>query len=319
MNIGTLELSGNIFLAPMAGITDIPFRLLCSEQGASLVYTEMVSAKALHYNDKKTLALTETHPSEGPVAVQIFGCEPKIMAEAAYKLSNRKDIALIDINMGCPAPKIVKNNEGSALMKDPGLVRRIVRETVKASAKPVTVKLRKGWDNNHVNAVEIAVICEEEGAKAVAVHGRTRDQFYSGNVDLNIIKEVKKAVSIPVIGNGDIKFPEDAKNMFDFTDCNAIMVGRGAQGNPWIFKNIINYLKDGTYHIKPDKNELLGMIYKHYNLMEGVKGERNAVLEMRKHLARYLSGYPNSALIRSLIYKAEHREEVLKILEKYLE
>ena len=318
MQIGNLTLSGNIFLAPMAGVTDLPFRLLCKEQGASFVYTEMISAKAMHYNDAETIKITETHPDEGPVGVQIFGSDPEIMAETAKKLSVREDITLIDINMGCPAPKIIKNGEGSTLMKKPELVRQIVREVVKASTKPVTVKIRKGWDENSINAVAIAVICEEEGAKAVTVHGRTREQYYSGKVDLNIIKEVKNALTIPVIGNGDIKIPEDAKKMLDISGCNAIMVGRGAQGNPWIFKNIGDYLGKGVYNYRPDNKLILETILKHYSLMEKTKGEKTAVLEMRKHIGWYLHGFYDSARLRANIFKTNNKKEIINLLERAL-
>ena len=318
MQIGNLTLSGNIFLAPMAGVTDLPFRLLCKEQGASLVYTEMISAKAMHYNDADTIKLTETHPDERPVAVQIFGSEPEIMAEAASRLSAREDIALIDINMGCPAPKIVKNGEGSSLMRKPELVRQIVREVVKASTKPVTVKIRKGWDENSVNAVEIAAICEEEGAQAVAVHGRTKEQYYSGKVDINIIKEVKKALTIPVIGNGDIKSPEDAKKMLDISGCNAIMIARGAQGNPWIFKNIGDYLGKGVYNYKLDNTLILETILRHCSLMEKTKGEKTAVLEMRKHIGWYLHGFYDSAKLRANIFKTQNKNEIINLLKKAL-
>jgi len=318
LTIGNLELKGNIFLAPMAGVTDLPFRLLCKEQGASLVYTEMVSAKALHYNDKETCGLLETHPDERPVAVQIFGSEPEIMAEAAEKLSHREEFALIDINMGCPAPKIVKNFEGSALMRNPELVRKIVREVVRASKKPVTVKIRKGWTESEVNAVKIALICEEEGAMAVTVHGRTREQFYSGNTDLNVIKEVKESLTIPVIGNGDIRSPEDAERMMQFTGCDGVMVGRGAQGNPWIFKRINEYYSHGRYDKSIDKIQLLETILRHYALMEEYKGERMALLEMRKHVGWYLHGLPGSAHIRAQIFRITNKEEVIQTLKDYL-
>ena len=235
MLIGDVKLPGNIFLAPMAGVTDLPFRLLCKEQGASLVYTEMLSAKAMHYGDEGTFRLSETHPEERPVAAQIFGHEPEIMAEAAAVLSARDDICIIDVNMGCPAPKIIKNGDGACLMQKPALVREIVREIRKASKKPVTVKIRKGWDKSSANTVEIASICEEEGASAVTVHGRTRDQQYSGETDLECIREVKRALRIPVIGNGDIRLPEDARRMFEATGCDAVMIGRAAKANPWIF------------------------------------------------------------------------------------
>jgi len=319
LKIGDLTLSGNIFLAPMAGVTDLPFRLLCKERGASLVYTEMISAKAMHYNDKKTLELARTHPDEMPIGVQIFGHEPEIMAEAAAYFSNRPDIALIDINMGCPAPKIVRNGEGSALMCKPDLVRRIVREVVKASRKPVTVKMRRGWDEASANAAEIAAICEEEGAAAVAVHGRTRAQQYSGTVDLDCIRKVKQAVSIPVIGNGDVRSPEDAVRMFDETGCDAVMVGRGALGNPWIFEHIQAYLKNGTYEKTVSYRERLHTILRHYDLMEKYKGERTAMLEMRKHVAWYLHGLPGSAKVKTEIFKTCDINHAREIIREYLE
>ena len=261
--IGSLNLSGNIFLAPMAGVTDLPFRVLCREKGASLVYTEMISAKALHYRDKNTLEMARTHPDEMPIGVQIFGHEPEIMAEAAAFFSDQPHIALIDINMGCPAPKIVKNGEGAALMLKPDLARQIVRETVKASKKPVTVKIRRGWDEASANAVEIASICEEEGAALVTVHGRTREQQYSGTVDLDCIRKVKQALTIPVTGNGDIRLPEDAIRMLEETGCDAVMVGRGARGNPWIFEDIQSYLKYGSYNRTLSNEERLWTIMKH--------------------------------------------------------
>jgi nifR3 family TIM-barrel protein len=240
MKIGNVLLENNVFLAPMAGVTDMPFRILCKEQGCGLLYTEMISAKGIYYNDIKSFKLAHIDPVEEPTALQIFGSEPDIMAKVAEKLS-QLNTAIIDINMGCPTPKITKNGEGSALLRNPELVGKIVKEVSKASSKPVTVKIRKGWDDNSVNAVEIAKIAEDNGAAAITVHGRTREQFYSGKADWETIKNVKKAVSIPVIGNGDIFSEEDALKMLKDTGCDAVMVGRGAQGNPWIFKKIIRY------------------------------------------------------------------------------
>ena len=309
---------GNIFLAPMAGVTDLPFRVLCKEKGASLVYTEMVSAKAMHYKDKKTFEIARTHPDEMPIGVQIFGHEPDIMAEAAAWLSNQPNIALIDINMGCPAPKIVKNGEGAALMRKPDLVRHIVRETVRASQKPVTVKIRKGWDESSANAAQIASICEEEGAALVTVHGRTRDQQYSGTVDLDCIRKVKQALTIPVTGNGDIRSPEDALRMFEETGCDAVMVGRGAQGNPWIFENIVSYINNHTYNRNVSNQERLKTILKHYELMEKYKGERAAMLEMRKHVAWYLQGLPGSARVKTEIFKTCDINHAKRIIREYL-
>jgi tRNA-dihydrouridine synthase B len=316
--IGDVKLPGNIFLAPMAGVTDLPFRLLCKEQGASLVYTEMLSAKAMHYGDEGTFRLSETHPEERPVAAQIFGHEPEIMAEAAAVLSARDDICIIDVNMGCPAPKIIKNGDGACLMQKPALVREIVREIRKASKKPVTVKIRKGWDKSSANTVEIASICEEEGASAVTVHGRTRDQQYSGETDLECIREVKRALRIPVIGNGDIRLPEDARRMFEATGCDAVMIGRGAQGNPWIFNRILSYFKDGIYDIKVSNEERLRMILRHYGLMEEYKGENTAMREMRKHVAWYLRGLPGSARVKTEVFSTNDIDRVKSILKEYL-
>ncbi len=318
MQIGNVIIPGNIFLAPMAGVTDLPFRLLCREQGASMVYTEMISAKAMHYQDKTTIELSRVHPDEKPVAVQIFGSEPEIMAEAAARFSEREDIAVIDINMGCPAPKIVKNGEGCALMRNPSLVRNLLREVVKASSKPVTVKLRKGWDETCTNVLDIALICEEEGVKAVTVHGRTRDQYYSGKADWSIIKEAKRRLSVPVIGNGDVAVPEDAGRMLEETGCDAVMVGRGAQGNPWLFRNIIEYLRSGSYPKAILPRERLSMILRHYALMEEYKGDHTALLEMRKHVAWYLHGLPGAARIRTEIFKTQSIDEAKKLLSEYI-
>ena len=250
MKIGSVNLENNIFLAPMAGVTDMPFRILCREQGCGLVYSEMISAKGMFYKDEKSWKLADLSEAEKPAAVQIFGSEPEILAHSAEKL-NASDAAILDINMGCPTPKITKNGEGSALMLKPELAGEIIRAVVSVSQKPVTVKIRKGWDDEHLNAVEIAQLAEKNGAAAIAVHGRTREQFYSGKADWGIIKSVKESVSIPVIGNGDIYKPEDAARMLELTGCDALMVGRGAQGNPWIFNRIRHYLKTGEILPEP--------------------------------------------------------------------
>ncbi|GAE87343.1 tRNA dihydrouridine synthase DusB [Acetivibrio straminisolvens] len=318
MKIGNVTLDNNIFLAPMAGITDIPFRLLCKEQGCGLTYTEMVSAKGIYYNDEKTKMLTAVDGSEGKVALQIFGSDPSIMANVTERL-NDSDACIIDINMGCPTPKITKNGDGCALMLEPDLVGKIVREVSKASVKPVTVKIRKGWDENRVNAVEIAKIAEENGAAAVAVHGRTREQFYSGKADWSIIRQVKESVSIPVIGNGDIFSPEDAKRMFDETNCDAVMIGRGAQGNPWIFKGIIKHLEGYTFNSNISPETKVNIMKRHMRMLVELKGEKCGVREMRKHIAWYIKGMRNAARIKERVFKAETQDEVYGLLDELFE
>jgi nifR3 family TIM-barrel protein len=313
MKIGNISLSNNVFLAPMAGITDIPFRILCKEQGAGLVYTEMVSAKALYYKDEKSIKMTQISNMEKPVALQIFGSDPFIMAKAAESL-NLSDASVIDINMGCPTPKITKNGEGSALMLNPSLVGNIVKEVSKASIKPVTVKIRKGWDESKVNAVEIAKIVQENGAKAITVHGRTREQFYSGCADWEIIKKVKEAVSVPVIGNGDIVSREDVLEMLFQTKCDAVMIGRGAQGNPWIFNHI---LKDGSKLTNISISERLNMINRHMEMLVELKGENTGVREMRKHIAWYIKGIRNSAHIKDKVFRAVSKDEIVNIIGRY--
>lgn len=312
MRIGNIKFKNNVFLAPMAGITDMPFRILCKEQGCGLVYSEMVSAKGLYYKDDKTTKLTFIDKNEEPCAIQIFGSEPYVMAKAV-EILNQSNACIIDINMGCPTPKITKNGEGSALMLQPSLVGEIVREVSKVSEKPITVKIRKGWDDTKVNAVEIAKIAEENGAKAIAVHGRTREQFYKGVADWEIIKEVKKAVSIPVIGNGDIFTAEDAKKMFDKTNCDAIMIGRGSQGNPWIFNNILNNLDNEVSY-----EQKISMIIRHFNMLIDYKGEHRAIKEMRKHIAWYIKGMHKSANLKDKIFKSNLKDEIINLLYEYL-
>ncbi len=310
-------LDNNIFLAPMAGVTDVSFRILCKRQGCGLTYTEMVSAKGLHYKSDNTAVLLEIAPEERPAAVQVFGSEPELVAKAA-KHAEAGGAAIVDINMGCPTPKIVKNGDGSALMKKPELVRDIVRATVKAVKVPVTVKIRKGWDEGSVNAVEIAVAAASEGAAAVAVHGRTREQFYSGTADWSIIKQVKAAVGIPVIGNGDITKPEDARRMLEETGCDAVMIGRGAQGNPWIFRRVLEYLRTGSLLPEPSHDQRIEAIITHLDMVTALKGEGIGVKEMRKHAAWYLKGIPGSARIKSEIFKMNTCAEVKALLYEYL-
>lgn len=309
LTIGDVTLENNVILAPMAGVTDLPFRLLCREQGAGLLCMEMVSAKAIHYNNKNTEALLEIHPEEIPVSLQLFGSEPDILAETAERIQDRP-YAILDVNMGCPVPKVVNNHEGSALMKEPKLVGEIVAALTKVSKKPVTVKIRKGFDDNHINAVEIAKIAEANGAAAVAVHGRTREQYYAGKADWDIIRQVKEAVSIPVIGNGDVTDPLSAKRLMDETGCDGIMIGRASRGNPWIFKEITQYLDTGVIPDRPTPAEVRDTILRHAELMLKYKGEYIGIREMRKHVAWYTTGYPNSARLRQMVNDMETFEEL---------
>lgn len=311
MKIGNLEFKNNVFLAPMAGITDMAFRKICKEYGAELVYTEMVSSKGMYYKDEKTNLLTEIADEERPVAVQIFGSDPDIMAVAAEKISEYAD--LIDINMGCPAPKVVKNDDGSKLMLNLDLVDKITEKVVNASKVPVTVKTRKGWDDEHTSAVDIAKICEKNGVAAIAIHGRTRNQFYTGKADWDIIAEVKNSVSIPVIGNGDVVDLESAKRMFEYTKCDGIMIGRAAIGNPWIFKSIAEGLE-----YRPTPAEIHDVIIRHYNNLIELKGEYVAVREMRKHISYYIKGLPNATEMRRKINETTEKQEVFKIIEENL-
>ncbi|MGI6585565.1 MAG: tRNA dihydrouridine synthase DusB [Gracilibacteraceae bacterium] len=318
MQIGNVKLENNVFLAPMAGVTDMAFRILCKRQGCGLTYTEMVSAKGLHYKSDNTAALLEVAEEERPAAVQVFGSEHEIVAEAARR-AEAGGAAIIDINMGCPTPKIVKNGDGSALMKSPERVRDIVRSVVAAVKVPVTIKIRKGWDEKSVNAVEIASIAVLEGAAAVTVHGRTRDQFYSGTADWNIIKQVKKAVNIVVIGNGDITTPWDARRMLEETGCDAVMIGRGARGNPWIFKRTIEYLRTGELLPEPTFEQRILAIIEHMKMVAELKGEETGVKEMRKHAAWYLKGMPGSTRVKTEIYKLTICSQVKDLLSQYLD
>ena len=315
MKIGNVALENNVFLAPMAGVTDLPFRILCKEMGCGLVYSEMVSAKGILYDNKNTTELLEVDPKERPVAVQLFGSDPEILGAMAKKIEEYP-IDIIDVNMGCPAPKIVKNGEGSCLMKTPELVGKIVRSLVESQKKPVTIKFRKGFDEEHINAVEIAKIAEANGASAVAVHGRTREQYYSGKADWDIIRAVKAAVQIPVIGNGDIFTPQDAKNLLEHTGCDAIMVGRGAQGNPWIFSQILHYFETGEHQEKPSFEEVRRMILRHARMMIEFKGEYTGIHEMRKHTAWYTAGYPHSSRLRAAVNTVESLEQLEELLYK---
>jgi tRNA-dihydrouridine synthase B len=315
LKIGSVTLPNNLILAPMAGVTDLPFRLLCSRQGAGMCCMEMVSAKAILYQNKNTEGLLEIHPNEGMPSLQLFGSDPKILSEMAKKIEDRP-FAVLDINMGCPVPKVVNNGEGSALMKNPQLVEQIVSAVVKAVDKPVTVKIRKGFDEAHVNAVEIAKIAEAAGAAAVAVHGRTREQYYVGTADWDIIAKVKEAVSIPVIGNGDVTDGASAAALLEQTGCDGVMVGRAARGNPWIFSQIAAWLEDGTILPRPDIEEVKRTILYHAQLQLTTKGEYTAIREMRKHVSWYTSGYPNSARLRQVVNQTESFEELCALVEE---
>lgn len=304
LKIGSVTLDNNILLAPMAGVTDLPFRLLCREQEAGLVCMEMVSAKAILYKNKNTESLLTIHPQEGPVSLQLFGSDPKILSEMARQIEERP-FSILDINMGCPVPKVVGNGEGSALMKQPKLVEEIVTAVVKAVKKPVTVKIRKGFNDTCVNAVEIARIAEQCGAAAVMIHGRTREQYYTGEADWEIIAKVKDKLSIPVIGNGDIKDGASAEAILRRTGCDGIMVGRAARGNPWIFRQIAAYLQDGTVLPAPEKEEIRATILRHAKLQLAYKGEYTGIREMRKHVSWYTAGMPDSARLRRTVNMVE--------------
>lgn len=313
LKIGNVTLENNLILAPMAGVTDLPFRLLCKEQGAGLICTEMISAKAIYFKNKNTETLMEIDERERPVSLQLFGSDPDLMAEIARQIEPR-NFDILDINMGCPVPKVVNNGEGSALMKNPRLVHEIVSKVSKAIEKPLTIKIRKGFTEDCVNAVEIAKIAEDAGAAAVAVHGRTREQYYAGNADWDIIRKVKEAVSIPVIGNGDVDSPQKAEALVRETGCDGIMIGRAVQGNPWLFSQILHYQKTGELLPKPGMEEVKEMILRHAKMQLEYKGNYTGMREMRKHVAWYTTGMPHSASVRRMVNEVESYEQLEELV-----
>ena len=321
LQIGNVTLENNLILAPMAGVSDLPFRLLCREQGAGLVCMEMVSAKAILYKNRNTEELLTLDPKEHLISLQLFGSDPAIISEIAKQIEERP-LDILDLNMGCPVPKVVNNGDGSALMKNPRLAGEIIEKTARAIKKPLTVKIRKGFDDAHVNAVELAHIAQESGAAAVAVHGRTREQYYAGHADWDIIRQVKEAVSIPVIGNGDIRTPEDVAAMAEQTGCDGYMIARGAEGNPWIFRQILHYFETGEHLARPDFSEVTEMLLRHAKMQIDCKGDYTGIREIRKHAAWYTAGYRNSSKLRGRINEVENYgqlEALFREVESYNE
>lgn len=317
--IGNVEIKNQVVLAPMAGISNTAYRQIIKEMGAGLIFAEMVSDKALVYGSEKTFDLLKMSDMERPIAQQIFGSDVDSFVKAAKLVENKMHPDIIDINMGCPVPKVaIKSQTGSALLKNPDKIKEIVSAVVKAVSVPVTVKIRSGWDANSVNAVEVAKVIEEAGASAITVHGRTRAQGYSGNADWNIIKQVKEMVSIPVIGNGDVTSAEKAKEMLDFTGCDAVMIGRGVLGNPWLIKECVSYLESGIIPPKPSAREKIEMLKRHYQLLVDSTSEKQAILEIRTHALWYIKGMPKSAYIKNEICKTKNSEDLFKILNDYL-
>lgn len=317
MKIGEVALANQVILAPMAGVTDLPYRILARESGAALVCGEMISGKALVFGNQKTLGLLKTVNQEHPVSFQLFGADPKVLAQAA-KIVENHGADVLDLNLGCPVPKVVKNGEGSALMRNPKLTAKIISTVVESVGIPVTVKIRKGWDDSSVNAVEIARIAQDSGAQAVTVHGRTREQLYSGKADWEIIRRVKQAVRIPVIGNGDVKKPEDAKSMLTLTGCDGVAIGRAAFGNPWLFKRTVHFLERGELLPEPSGEEKINTALRHLQLSLQYKGERLTVLEMRKHLAWYVKGLPSSSRFREELNRIKNIKRLEELLKSYL-